>query len=245
MAISSISNSFNSYSMQTTMRALSSGKRINSAADDAAGLAISQKMEAQTAAMKQGVNNLKDGNNFIKVADGGMGSITNMVQDIARSYVYMNNGILSDQDKQAIQGHIDNTIAAINGVAQQTNFNGISVFSDQKINIQGGPSANDARSLQVGEMNLDLSSLEKTQESLQTLMSQRGTLGAQQNTIEHQISNNENSIIQTTDALSRIADADMAALITQYTQQSILERAKFSMQRKMQEQQKGVLALLK
>ncbi len=123
---------------QRVIQRLGSGLRINGARDDAAGLAISERMTAQIRGNSQAVRNVNDGISMLQVADGAMGSLNGMIQRMRELAVQANNSTLSLSDKQALQGEVNQLLQGIDDIAQQTQFNGEKVFS-QSISSLGGP----------------------------------------------------------------------------------------------------------
>ena len=123
---------------QRVIQRLGSGLRINGARDDAAGLAISERMTAQIRGNSQAVRNVNDGISMLQVADGAMGSLNGMIQRMRELAVQANNSTLSLSDKQALQGEVNQLLQGIDDIAAQTQFNGDKVFS-QSISSLGGP----------------------------------------------------------------------------------------------------------
>lgn len=123
---------------QRVIQRLGSGLRINSARDDAAGLAISERMTAQVRGNSQAVRNVNDGISMLQVADGAMGSLNGMIQRMRELAVQANNSTLSLSDKQALQGEVNQLLQGIDDIASQTQFNGEKLFS-QSISSLGGP----------------------------------------------------------------------------------------------------------
>src|ERR671934_1143810 len=107
------------------MEKLSSGYRINRAADDAAGLAISEKMEAQIGGLDQAQRNAQDGVSLVQTAEGALGEVHSMLQRVRDLAVQYNNGTLSSSDQSAIQAEVSQLCAAINSIGTDTKFNGI------------------------------------------------------------------------------------------------------------------------
>ena len=123
---------------QRVIQRLGSGLRINGARDDAAGLAISERMTAQIRGNSQAVRNVNDGISMLQVADSAMGSLNGMIQRMRELAVQANNSTLSLSDKQALQGEVNQLLQGIDDIAAQTQFNGDKVFS-QSISSLGGP----------------------------------------------------------------------------------------------------------
>src|ERR1700688_4111861 len=131
---------------------LASGKRINSAADDAAGLAISNRMQTQINGLNQGVSNANDGVSMIQTASSGLAQITTSLQTIRTLAVQASSGSLSPSDQAALQQEVSQQIAEVNRVASQTTYNGKNVLDGSAGNVSFQIGAN------VGQtINLNLS----------------------------------------------------------------------------------------
>ncbi|WP_419827967.1 flagellin [Sphingomonas sp.] len=115
--------------LQTAMARLSSGKRINSASDDAAGLAISNSMTSQISGMNQAIRNANDGVSLVQTADGALGEVTNMLQRVRELAVQAASGTYSDDDRANMQTEVGQLTSQISSVLQNTSFNGVSLFS--------------------------------------------------------------------------------------------------------------------
>lgn len=140
--------------LQTSMERLSSGLRINSAKDDAAGQAIANRMTAQITGLSQAQRNANDGISVAQTAEGALNQINDNVQRIRELTVQAQNGTNSDDDLQSIQDEIGQRTSEIDRISKETNFNGVNVLAkDQSIAIQVG--ANDGEAINVGlkEMN--------------------------------------------------------------------------------------------
>ena len=140
MNISSVSN----YSTYRNYQALSSGKRVNSAADDAAGLAISQKLQSQSNGYDVGYRNAGTSQDMLKTADGALGSITDNLQRIRELSVQAANGLYTDADRGAIQKEIDQLKQSISDTASQTQFNTKNLLDGTMGNshVAAGPNGN-------------------------------------------------------------------------------------------------------
>jgi flagellin len=140
----------NNSKLSTAMERLSTGLRINSAKDDAAGLAISNRMTAQIRGMSMAIKNANDGISMAQTADGAYGQVTSMLQRMRELAVQAANGAVSGSDRESIQLEIDELKAEINSVAERTNFNGIKLLdgSAQDIKLQTG--TNEGELMSVG-----------------------------------------------------------------------------------------------
>ena len=140
----------NNLKLSTAMERLSTGLRINSAKDDAAGLAISNRMTAQIRGMSMAIRNANDGISMAQTADGAYGQVTSMLQRMRELAVQAANGAVSDSDRTSIQLEIDELKAEISNVADRTSFNGIKLLdgSAQEIKLQTG--TNEGELLSIG-----------------------------------------------------------------------------------------------
>ncbi|MGA1336308.1 MAG: flagellin, partial [Burkholderiaceae bacterium] len=140
----------NNSKLSTAMERLSTGLRINSAKDDAAGLAISNRMTAQIRGMSMAIKNANDGISMAQTADGAYGQVTSMLQRMRELAVQAANGAVSGSDRESIQLEIEELKAEINNVAERTNFNGIKLLdgSAQDIKLQTG--TNEGELMSVG-----------------------------------------------------------------------------------------------
>src|SRR6476646_7378919 len=118
-----------SHELSESMERLSSGFRINKAADDAAGLAISQKLQAQVGGLNQAQRNAQDAVSLVQTAEGSMSEVQSMLQRVRDLAVQYNNGTLSASDKGAITGEVAQLCSEISRIASQTKFNGISLLT--------------------------------------------------------------------------------------------------------------------
>ncbi len=151
-----------SKALSTAMERLSTGKRINSAKDDAAGLAIASSMTAQIKGMTQGIRNANDGISLAQTAEGALGEVTNMLQRMRELTVQAGNDTNDDTAKGNIKSEIDQLATQIGKVLSDTSFNGIKLFdgsagpaADGKINIQAGANSSDAIEIDLGDVQGD------------------------------------------------------------------------------------------
>lgn len=140
----------------TAIQRLSSGLRINSAKDDAAGQAISNRFTASISGLTQASRNANDGISIAQTTEGALNEVNDNLQNIRRLTVQAQNGTNSDSDRQSIQDEIDARMAEINRISDQTEFNGVKVLSkDQNLSIQVGANDNETIDIQLNEMNAD------------------------------------------------------------------------------------------
>lgn len=247
MRISGINNTYTDYGK------FASGKRIQTAADDAAGLAISQKMQAQKNTYDVGSENIKHGIGLSNIKDGALGGINDYLGRIHELSIRSMNGLMSDSDKSAIQAEIDQMKQGIEQLAENTQFNEINVLNgtSSDINIEtgsGGLSLKESNStlkaLGIENYNImgdfDLSSIEKTMEKVNSM---RSKTGAETNALESAYNYATNTSLNTTAAKSRIEDLDYPKAISEVKKQHALQQYAFAMQRKQMESQANILNL--
>ena len=143
-------------SMQKSMERLSSGLRINSAADDAAGLAVANKMESQLRGMNMAIRNSQDGISLVQTAEAGMGEITNMIIRMRELAVQMNNGVYTDSDRQNAQLEVTALLSEIDKIATNTAFNDVKVLDGSyNADIRAGNTNSEIIGITVKRMNTD------------------------------------------------------------------------------------------
>ena len=145
----------------TAMERLSTGKRINSAKDDAAGLAIATSMTSQVRGMNQGIRNANDGIAMAQTAEGALGEVTNMMQRVRELAVQSTSGTYSATDKSNLQAEVTQLSAQITSTLSNTTFNGVNLFDGTAgtagaVSIQAGANASDAITLTFGNVAGDL-----------------------------------------------------------------------------------------
>jgi flagellin len=251
-----------SSALSKSMERLSSGYRINRAADDAAGLAISQKLQAQVGGLNQAQRNAQDAVSLVQTAEGSMSEVQSMLQRVRDLAVQYNNGTLSTSDKAAITGEVAQLCNEISRIASQTKFNGISLLNGgAAISFQVGADdgetiAISARSLfgaastydidsslfSFGSGNVTLASLDTAINNVSTA---RATFGAVQNRLEHTLNNLATYQENLVSSESRIRDVDMAAEMVEFTKYQILQQAGTSMLAQANAAPQDVLSLLR
>jgi flagellin len=241
-----------------SMERLSSGYRINRASDDAAGLAISEKMRAQIRGLAQDQRNIQDGVSLVQTAEGALSTVHNMLQRVRELAVQYNNGTLSATNKTAIQSEVTQLSAEITRIGGSTKFNGISLLDNNAaVTFQVG--ANDGQVITVNMITLtDVSILPTNWSTLSTagsislidaaidnVSAQRATLGAVQNRLEYSLDNVSIYQENLVSAESRIRDVDMAAETVTLTKNQILAQAGTAMLAQANQAGQGVLSLLR
>lgn len=256
----------NNTSMTKSLEKLSSGLRINRAADDAAGLAISEKMRAQIRGLNQAVRNAQDGISLIQTAEGGLNEVHAILQRMRELAVQAANGTYdSTNDLAAIQDEINELVNEIEHIAQSTNFNGTNLLNDDgtigTITLQIGYSDQSYDQLDIdlskikcdsstlGVDGLDVSSdatgaISALDNAINAVSTARAYLGANQNRLEHTINNLQTTAENMTAAESRIRDVDMAQEMMEFTKLNILQQAATAMLAQANMTPQSVLKLL-
>ena len=240
---------------------LSSGYKINRAADDAAGLAISEKMRRQVRGLTQAVANAQDGISMVQTAEGALNEVHDMLQRMNELAVKAANGTMTTEDQLYVDKEVQALKSEINRVATTTTFNEQSLLASAKtFNLQVGAetSTDNQISVKIGKMNasgLGISGsatsvssaktlISQVKSAIKTLNTQRADLGAQQNRLEHTVNNLNNVVENTTSAESAIRDTDMASEMVKYSNNNILAQAGQSMLAQANQSNQGVLSLL-
>lgn len=248
---------------------LSSGSRINKAGDDAAGLAISEKMKSQIGGLTQAKRNAQDGISLVQTAEGALNESHSILERMRDLAVQGGNGTLTDEDKGAINKELTALHEELSRIAKDTQFNGMSLFAaatatkDNSFTFQIG--ANKDQILSVAVSAMDGSNLlgiktaasfvlgtkitaggmiDKIDKAIQTVSNQRAGLGAVQNRLEHTINNLTATNENLSDANSRIRDVDMAEEMMTFTKSNILSQAATSMLAQANAMPNSVLNLL-
>ena len=254
--------------LSTAMERLSTGKRINSAKDDAAGLAIASSMTSQIRGMNQGIRNANDGISMAQTAEGALDEVTNMLQRMRELTVQSQNGTYSDTDKTNIKSEMTALSAQIGSVLTNTEFNGKKLFTgaNASVTIQAGANASDTVTMSFGQLGAagdaittaravdvtvadagtagDDDYLTKFDDALAQVATARSGLGAAQNRLESAVNNLTSNATNLSDARSRIEDADFSAESTNLAKAQILSQASTAMLSQANQSQQGVLKLL-
>jgi flagellin len=248
--------------LNTAMERLSTGKRINSAKDDAAGLAIASRMTSQVRGLSAAMRNANDGISLAQTAEGAMGEVGNMLQRVRELAVQSANGTNAASDRTAIQAEVTQLLGQINDIAATTTFNGTKLVDGMAtaLNIQTGINSGDTVTLAIASMatadlgvaTVDLSTqagaaaaLALVDTAIDTVNSSRAGLGAVQNRFEATVSNLTSTVTNLTEARSRIEDADFSAETTQLAKSQILNQASTAMLAQANQSQQGVLSLIR
>ncbi len=262
----------NTQSQSKSTEKLSSGYKINRAADDAAGLAISEKMRRQIRGLTQASANAEDGISCVQTAEGALNEVHDMLQRINQLAVKGENGTLTTVDRGYIKSEVQQLMSEIDRVQSTTTFNEQNLLDGTFTNkgLQVGAEAGQHIDISIKNMNVtslfstsegqasitsfrgtaDVSSKAyaslniATKDALKVVSQQRSDLGAVQNRLEHTINNLDNVVENTTAAESAIRDTDMATEMVKYANNNILAQAGQAMLAQANQANQGVLSLL-
>ena len=246
---------------------LSSGYRVNRAADDAAGLSISEKMRGQIRGLEQASTNAEDGQSLIQTAEGALSEIHSVLQRMRELTVQASNDTNVSADRKAIAKEVRALTSEINRIATQTQFNTMGLLSGNFKNkkLQVGANTNQTISITISSMTAaklgvsatviakvistktgaDITKLITTvNTAIQKVSTQRSALGALQNRLDHTIANADNMAENLQSSESKIRDVDMADEMVAYSASSILQQAGQSMLAQANQATQGVLSLL-
>lgn len=257
-------------SLAVAMERLSTGKRINSAKDDAAGLAIATSMTSQVKGMSQGIRNANDGISMAQTAEGALNEVTNMLQRQRELTVQASNGTYSADDLANISSEMTALNTQISSVLTNSEFNGQKLFDgtagaagDGSVAVQAGANAADVVTLDLSAnltTDLDLaaaaavdvtalagdgSELALFDDAIKAISTTRADLGASQNQLESAVNNLNSNITNLSDARSRIEDTDYSAETTALAKSQILSQASSAMLAQANQSQQNVLSLLR
>ena len=261
-------NASNSANMQLSnaMERLSTGKRINSAKDDAAGLAIASSMTSQIRGMNQAIRNANDGVSMAQSAEGALGEVTNMLQRIRELSVQAASGTYGTDDRTNMQSEVDELTAQIDQVITNTKFNGVALFdgTTTTVTVQTGANTADTVDLSMADLtsltasggaagSYDLgtttgttanATIDTVDTDIKGIATARAKLGAGQNRLESVVNNLTSNVTNLTSARSGIEDADFSAETAALAKAQILSQASTAMLAQANQSQQGVLKLL-
>lgn len=252
--------------LQKSTEKLSSGYKINRAADDAAGLSISEKMRNQIRGLNKASDNAQDGISLVQTAEGALNEVHSMLQRMSELSVQAANGTNDTTDRSSINDEIQQLKTEIQRVGSTTQFNKMNILDGtfstgaNKL-LQVGANANQTIKIDIDALQSVVGSSLKTdlktetatnaqsaigvvQNSIEKLSKLRSKLGAVQNRLEHTVANLDNISENTQSSESRIRDTDMAEEMVQYSKNNILQQAGQSMLAQANQANQGVLSLL-
>jgi flagellin len=253
----------------SSMEKLSSGYRINRAADDAAGLAISEKMRAQIGGLAQAQRNAQDAVSLVQTGEGALNDVHSILERVRELKVQYSSGVLSDDDKKAIAAEVQQLGKEVSDIAGKTEFNGLKLLEGQSFTFTVGANSADtvnidtvtlsAATTGVGDLidvgsagSLDAASgafnslaIEDIDDMITNVSTMRSTFGAVQNRLEHRMANLATYQENLVSSESRIRDVDMASEMVNFTKLQILQQAGTSMLAQANQAPQGVLSLLR
>lgn len=249
-------------SLAKSIERLSTGRRINSASDDAAGLAIATRMTSEIRGLNMATRNANDGISLAQTAESGMSEINNMLQRMRELSVQSANGTLSAGDRTNLQTEVAALVLQIGDVATRTEFNNVALLdgSSPTINIQTGSAANetvvvnlaDVTAVTLGVDTLDISTevganaaLAALDTAMDTVTTAQASLGASQNRLIATVSNLTSRVANITESRSRIEDVDFSGETTALAKAQILSQASTAMLAQANQSQQGVLSLIR
>ncbi len=240
---------------QNTYMALSSGNRINRAADDAAGLSVSEKLRAQENGYSVATSNAKDGINLINVAEGALSGMHDSLQRIRELAVKASNGLYSAEDKKSIQTEIDGLKQSIQHTAKATTFNDMKLLEGSMADIElaTNPSGGglkiqmeNATLESLGIADFDVTgdfNLDDIDAAIDRVSEARSRLGAQSNALNHTINYNEYAGYNLTAADSRLRDTDYGEEMTKKNRDEVLQQYRIFGMKAKTDADAGILRL--
>jgi flagellin len=236
--------------LSMSMQRLSSGLRINSAADDVAGYAISQRLQGQVNGLNQATLNSQDAVSLAQTAQGSLNDVVQMLQRIRELAVQYANGTTSETDKEAIEAEAEQLKEEITRVGETTKFNEVALLSEEAtISFQVG--ANDEEVIAVKTLELagategaELKEIKSIDEAIQKVTTAAGEFGSVQNRIQYTEANLEVYSQNLQSAVSGIVDVNMASEMTKFTKEQVLQQAGVSILAQANQLPDAVLKLL-
>lgn len=272
-AFASRMEGINTANVLKTSKELSSGMRINSAADDASGLAVSEKMRSQIRGLNQASRNVMNGVSMLQTAEGYMQSTTDILQRIRELAVQSANGIYSDEDRAMLQTEVEQLVSEVDRISQTAEFNGMTLlsgrFAEDGIKLQVGANTDQNFTVKLGNMSatalglkvagqdgteqsISLSdpesanmALATVDEALKVVNKNRADVGASMNRMEMAQKGINIASENIAASESRIRNADMAKTITEHVKNQILQQSSVSLLSQANTNSQNVLALLK
>ena len=254
------------------MEKLSSGEKINKAADDSANLAVSEKMRSQIRGLNKASQNAQNAVSFVQTAEGYLNETTSVLQRIRELAVQASNGIYSDSDRNLLQIEVSQLVSEVDRIAYSAEFNGfkmltgrfeenpvslhiganpdqniqinISAATAEKLGLKGmqGDSENSISIATADEANMTIATID---EALKNVNSQRASIGATQNRMEMAVKGLNIAAENTIASESRIRDTDYASMMVEHVKNQILQSASVAMVSQANSQSQNVLQLLK
>ena len=252
----------NSFAQEKSLEKLSSGNRINRAGDDAAGLAISEKMRGQIRGLNQASRNAQDGISLIQTAEGALAETHSILQRMRELAVQAANDTNVVADRAAIKTELDDLVVEITRIGDKTQFNTQNLLNGDlsAATIQIGANSGETLAISIADMRATAigvntvtvastgnaqSAITSIESALSSVSNERAKLGAKQNRLEHTISNLDTAAENLQASESRIRDVDMAKEMMNFTKNNILNQAATAMLAQANQAPQGVLQLLR
>ena len=251
--------SLNSSALNKNLEKLSSGYKINRAGDDAAGLAISEKMRSQITGLTMAKKNAKDGISLVQTAEGALTEVHDMLNRMVELATQAANGTYATEDRGYLDQEFDQLKQEITRIGTKTRFNNQDIFTSSAVTLQIGEMEGDNLSFEVGSLDASVigvstasigaaasaeASIKLINDAIKQVSETRATLGATQNRLEHTINNLGVVIENVQDAESTIRDTDIAEEMMAYTKNNILIQSAQAMLAQANQVPQGVLQLL-
>ncbi|MCW2959652.1 MAG: flagellin FliC [Thermoleophilia bacterium] len=244
--------------LSKSMEKLSSGLRINRAADDAAGLGISERLRGQIRGIEQASRNAQDGISLVQTAEGSLQEISSILQRVRELAVQFENGVYGAESRAAITAEVTQLEAEVTRMIAGAEFNGVSLLATGTVTLQIGPNSNASDQMTVTTPNATTAigtaisafsggnpTLADIDTAINAISTARGTLGAVQNRLEYTVNALGAYQENLMSAESRIRDVDMASEITKMTKLQILQQSGTAMLAQANAGQSNVLSLLR
>ena len=234
--------------IQNLSKQISSGKQINSAADNAAGLGIAEKMRAQENGTNQGTRNTADMQSLVNTAEGALSSVSSNLQRLNELALQASNGIMTSSDRTLIQKEVDQVLDNIQSISQSTQFNTRNLLNGEANELHTASSPDGSGmtvsipSMSLQDLglegfnvtgNFDLSSIHS---AMNTVSSARSNLGATSNRMDYVMTSNDISALNLASSRSRIEDTDMARATMELEKERVLEQYQVAAQKRENEQ---------
>ena len=248
----------------TNFRRLSTGLRISTAADDAAGLAISERLRSQVRSLEQSKRNANDGISLVQTAEGALNEVSSILIRLRELAIQSSNGSVSNQDKNTLDEEFQSLINEVNRIGRSTEFNGVKLLdgSSSSVTFQVGLGTTSnidtlavsleaalstslaLQSLDIGSGGVTTTAITNIDAAINTVSSLRGSLGAIQNRLGSTINNLAVQVENLSAAESRIRDVDVARETAQLTRNNIMQQASISILAQANQQPQAALQLL-
>jgi flagellin len=227
---------------------LSSGLRINRAADDAAGLGISETLRSQVNGLNQAVRNAQDGISLVQTGEGALNEVSSMLQRIRELAVQYNNGTNDAAAKASITAEAAALQTTISSIATNTKFNGISLLQAGTVVLQVGANKNETQTVTTTALNTSaavVTDISTVDTAIASVSSQRSAFGAAQNALEHTVNSLGVASENFSASESRIRDLDVAAEMVNFTKTQILQQAGTAILAQANQAPQSILSLLR